>query len=83
LGGALEAREIDASEGKLQAEATGEIEKDNGSFVIRRIHVTYLIQASPDALEKIERVHGIHKEHCPVYRSLYKAIEITTEFRLI
>jgi hypothetical protein len=27
-------------------------------------------------------VHGLHADHCPVYRSLYKAIAITTEVRI-
>ncbi|MGI8494293.1 MAG: hypothetical protein ACR2L1_03130 [Pyrinomonadaceae bacterium] len=34
------------------------------------------------ARETIERVHKMHAEHCPVYRSLYKAIDITTEYQL-
>jgi hypothetical protein len=41
FGGALEARQIDASEGKLSAEVTGEVEEEeeDGVLVIRRIHV--------------------------------------------
>jgi uncharacterized OsmC-like protein len=27
-------------------------------------------------------VHRMHAGHCPVYRSLYKSIEITTEYQL-
>jgi uncharacterized OsmC-like protein len=66
----------------LSAEVRGEIETEDGVLVIRRIHVIYHIKAPAEARESIERVHSIHKEHCPVYRSLYKAIEITTEYRL-
>jgi len=36
LGGALEARQIDASDGKLAAE----VEEEEGVLVIRRIHVS-------------------------------------------
>ena len=39
FGGALEARHIDASNGKLVADVTGEVETDEGVLVIRRIHV--------------------------------------------
>ena len=39
FGGALEARQIDASDGKLSAEVTGEVEEEDGVLVIRRIHV--------------------------------------------
>lgn len=50
--------------------------------MIRRIHVVYDLDAPADQRETIERVHGFHKEKCPVYRSLHRAIDITTEFRL-
>jgi hypothetical protein len=39
FGGALEARQIDASHGKLTAEVTGEVETEEGVLVIRLIHV--------------------------------------------
>ena len=39
FGGALEARQIDASDGKLTADVTGEVEVEEGVLVIRRIHV--------------------------------------------
>ncbi len=39
FGGALEARKIDASEGRLTADVVGEVEKEEGVLVIRRIHV--------------------------------------------
>jgi len=39
FGGALEARHIDASNGKLTADVTGEVEQEEGVLVIRRIHV--------------------------------------------
>ena len=39
FGGALEARHIDASNGKLTAEANGEVEAEEGVLLIRRIHV--------------------------------------------
>jgi len=39
FGGALEARQIDASDGKLTADVTGEVEQEEGVLVIRRIHL--------------------------------------------
>ena len=51
-------------------------------LVIRRIHVVYHLVAPVEARETIERVHRVHAQHCPVYRSLHKAIEITTEYEL-
>ena len=73
FGGALEARKINASDGRLVAEVTGEIESDEGVLVIRRVHVKFTLQASDEARETIERVHRVYKDQCPVYRSLHPA----------
>ena len=51
-------------------------------MVIRRIHVVYDLKAEERHRETVERVHGFHKEKCPVYLSIHEAIDITTEFRL-
>jgi uncharacterized OsmC-like protein len=82
FGGALEARQINASDGRLWAEVKGEIETEDRVLVIKRIHVIYHLKASTESSEVIEQVHRIHAEHCPVYQSLYRAIGITTEYRL-
>jgi uncharacterized OsmC-like protein len=66
----------------LKAEVRGEIETEDNVLVIRRIHVVYHIIAPSEARETIDRVHNMHAEHCPVYRSLRGAIEITTEYQL-
>ena len=39
FGGALDARQIDASNGKLTADVIGDVEQEEGVLVIRRIHV--------------------------------------------
>lgn len=83
FGGALEARQIDASNGKLTADVRGEVEKENGVLVIKRIHVVYRLRGASGQREKVERVHAIHKEHCPVYQSIHKSIEITTEYEQV
>lgn len=60
----------------------GEIELEDHVLVIRRIHVTYRLAAPAAAREVVERVHAIHAMSCPIYRSLYRAIDITTEVKL-
>ena len=82
FGGALEARKIDASDGRLTADARGEVENDGGVLVIRRIHVEFTLRAPEDFRETIERVHGFYADKCPVYRSLHSAIQITSSYVL-
>jgi len=48
FGGALEGRQIDASDGKLRAQVTGEVEEEEGVLVIRRIHVSMRLVAPED-----------------------------------
>jgi uncharacterized OsmC-like protein len=64
---------------RLVAEAVGEIEKEDGVLVIRRIHVKLRLKALEEHRETAERVHGFFADRCPVYRSLREAIAITTE----
>lgn len=58
------------------------MEKEDGVLVIRRIHVAYRLRADDDDRETIERVHEMHADQCPVYRTLYRCIDITTEFEI-
>ena len=74
---------MDASNGKLTSETTGEIELDGGVMVIRRIHVHYKLRADEAMRETIERVHEMHAERCPVARSVRPAIDIRTSFELV
>jgi uncharacterized OsmC-like protein len=83
FGGALEARHIDASNGKLTADVTGEVEAEEGVLVIRRIHVAMRIAAPEAARETIERTHGMYAMHCPLYRTLLKAIQLTSSVELV
>lgn len=73
---------MDAGDGRLKGEVTGEIEKEDGVLVIKRIHVLYHLRAPADRREVIERAFETHPRFCPVYRSLEPAIEITTELDL-
>ena len=82
-GGALEARRVDAGRGRLTADVSGEVETEDGVLVLRRIHVAYRLLAPEEVRATVERVHGVHHPHCPVYRSLRAAIAITTSFELV
>ena len=81
FGGALEARQIDASDGKLTAEVTGEVETEDNVLVIRRVHVAMV--AAPELKEKIERVHGVYAMNCPLYRTLHNAIQLTSSCQVL
>jgi len=83
FGGALEARQIDASDGKLTAEVTGEVEEEDGVLIIRRIHVSMRLVAPEDTREKVERVHAVYPMSCPLYRTLYNAIRLTSSYDLV
>ena len=68
FGGALDARKIDASNGRLRADVRGEIESDQGVLVIRRVHVHYLLDGAEHARETVERVHRYTRTSVPFTR---------------
>jgi uncharacterized OsmC-like protein len=80
--GALEARQIDASNGKLIAEVTGEVETEDGVLVIRRIRVDLTLLAPEESRATVDRVHSIYAMNCPLYRTLHNAIELTSSCTL-
>jgi uncharacterized OsmC-like protein len=60
--------------------ARGEVETEDGVLVLRRVHVTFTLKGvAADKVEAAQRAHLVFKERCPVYRSLYRVIDITTE----
>ena len=83
FGGALEARHIDASNGRLTADVTGEVETDEGVLVIRRVHVAMRLKAPEQVKETGERVHSGYAMRCPLYRTLHKTIQLNSSFELI
>jgi uncharacterized OsmC-like protein len=82
FGGALEARHIDASNGKLVAEVTGEVESEEGVLVILRIHVAMQLAAPEQSRDVVERVHGIYAMRCPLFRTLHNTIQLTSSYTL-
>jgi uncharacterized OsmC-like protein len=64
--------------------ARGEVETEDGVLVIRRIHVLFTLRGtSPEQAEPAQRAHEVFKPQCPVYRSIHRAIAITTELKLV
>ena len=51
-------------------------------LVIRRIRVTYHLVADEGARETVDRVHEAHHRSCPVYRTLHRCIDVSTEWVL-
>jgi len=39
--------------------------------------------AEPELKEKIDRVHEMYAMNCPLYRTLHKAIQVTSSYELI
>ncbi|MXV95279.1 MAG: OsmC family protein [Gemmatimonadetes bacterium] len=79
----LEARGIDASGGKLTSDVQGKFGKEEGVLGIRHIHVKYLLQAAGADPAAVQRAFDLHPMRCPVYRTLHKCIEITTELAVV
>jgi uncharacterized OsmC-like protein len=64
--------------------AHGEVEVEEGVLVLRRIHVVFTLRGvEADQAVAAQRAHEVFKPKCPVYRSIHRAIDITTELRLV
>lgn len=64
--------------------ARGEVEVEEGVLVLRRIHVVFTLKdVDADKRPAAERAHEVFKPKCPVYRSLHRSIDITTELELL
>ncbi|MFQ5704302.1 MAG: OsmC family protein [Gemmatimonadales bacterium] len=67
----------------LVGNVTGEVEKDSGVLVIRRIHVDYQLNVPADVHDTVERVRAVHADSCPVARTLKGCVDITTEVNYV
>jgi uncharacterized OsmC-like protein len=83
FGGALEARQIDAGNGRLIANVIGEVETEDGVLVIRRIHVKMQLAAPAAARDTVDRVHGMYAMRCPLYRTLHNTIALSSSVELV
>jgi uncharacterized OsmC-like protein len=83
--GALDARKINAREGRLTCDVRGEVEPEGKVLIIRRVHVLFHLRtANPEEVrDTVERVHSVYADSCPVYRSLRPAFEITSSVELV
>lgn len=61
------------------ADVEGDIEVEGKVLVIKRIRVTYHLETPVEDKDKVDRAYAVHAENCPVYRSIHRAIEVTTE----
>ena len=53
---------------------------EEGVLVLRRIHVVFSLKGvAPEKVEAAARAHDVFKMKCPVYRSIYRTIDVTTE----
>ena len=72
-----------ASGERLTAVARGEVEVEDGVLVLRRIHVIFTLkELDAGKVDAAKRAHDAFKPKCPVYRSLHRAIDITTQLNL-
>jgi len=87
FGGALEVRGISASDGLLCSDSIGELEKEGGVLVIKRIHVNYILRVDINLFTEkesaIQRAFELHPNSCPVYKSIHSSIEITKTLEVI
>jgi uncharacterized OsmC-like protein len=52
--------------------------------VLRRIHVVFTLRGvTADRVVAAQRAHEVFKEKCPVYRSIYRAVDVTTELTIV
>ncbi len=86
FGGALEARGIPAGDGYFYSESVGEVEKEGGTLVIKRVHIVYHLKIDSGLLDEkrdaIQRAFDLHADACPVYKSISGCIDITRELEI-
>ena len=58
------------------------MENEDDVLVVKRIHVTYHLRLLHRDRETADRVHGFHREHCPVARSIGACVAITTSLSM-
>jgi len=64
------------------AEAIGEIELDEKILVVKRIHVNYTLKLDREKHEAAERAHELHARYCPVARTIWNCVDISTSLEM-
>jgi uncharacterized OsmC-like protein len=84
FGGTLKVRGIPSAGDALTADALGEVVVDpDGVLRLRKITVTYRLQAPEAKRAAAQRALDCHADHCPNARSVAAAIEIVTEMDFV
>ena len=53
-------------------------------LVLRRVHVAFTLKGIPgEKVVAAQRAHDVFKDKCPIYRSIHRAVEITTELAIV
>jgi len=50
--------------------------------VVKRIHVKYTLTLDPEKHEAAERAHKHHAKFCPVARTIWNCVDITTSLKM-
>jgi uncharacterized OsmC-like protein len=67
----------------MVTEAVGDVEDEDGTLVLKRIHVVYRLKLPPEAdRDSVQRAFEHHPGKCPVYRSISGAVDITLDLEL-
>ncbi len=66
----------------LYADTVGEVETENKVLVLKRIRQTFHLTADEKDRETIERTLKVYPAGCPVARSIWDSIEISSELDL-
>ena len=72
-----------AGEGRLTAIARGEVEVEDKVLVLRRIHVVFSLRGAAEREPDAQRAHEHYKSRCPIYRSIHRAIDVTSDLELV
>ena len=52
-------------------------------LVLRRIHVAFSLSSAAERAAEARRAHEHYKARCPIYRSIHRAIDVTSELELV
>ena len=74
---------MDASDGRLTADVRGRVGKRDGVLVLKAVDVQYRLVTEESQRETVEKVHGVHLDHCPVAQSIVGSVEISTSIELV
>ena len=52
-------------------------------LVLRRVHVVFSLSHAAERAVEARRAHEHYKTRCPIYRSIHRAIDVTSELELV